>query len=143
MEFRRGIAVAINSISLFSMVGKREGGRDHGMDGERDCPIAAKTFWFHFGETVFVFRLNSHREPYIYERHVDTSGTKRARFMIKLGLVRPESVIVSGTSWKEVNRRCILILRSNFGAVNPRNVDAFASKRNKQRLNKLSSELPN
>jgi len=143
MEFRRGIAVAINSISLFSMVGEREGGRDHGMDGERDCPIAVKTFWFHFGETVFVFRLNSHREPYIYERHVDTSGTKRARFMIKLGLVRPESVIVSGTSRKEVNRRCILILRSNFEAVNPRNVDAFASKRNKQRLNKLSSELPN
>jgi len=76
------------------MVGGREGGREHGMDGERDCPIEAKTFWFHFGEIVFVFRLNSHREPYIYERHVDTSGMKRARF-IKLGLVRPASVILS------------------------------------------------
>lgn len=48
-------------------------------------PIGPKTFRFHFGETIF--RLNSHRNPYIYGRHVNTNGIEHTRFTIKLSWI--------------------------------------------------------
>lgn len=47
-------------------------------------PIEPKTFRFHFGETIF--RLNSHWNPYIYGRHVDTSNAEHTRFTITLSV---------------------------------------------------------
>lgn len=72
-------------------------------------PIGPKTFRFHFGETIF--RLNSHRNPYIYGRHVDTNGTEHTRFTIKLSwiwLTRSNLVILS--QWAREQRMYILIL---------------------------------
>jgi len=96
----------------------------------------------HFGSTLarsfFVFRLNSHREPYIYERHVDTSGTKRARFMVKLGLVRSESIILGHIAKRSKQELCFATIwcYDRTSKLLIREIsDASASKRNKPQSN--------
>jgi len=97
-------------------------------------PIGPKTFRFHFGETIF--RLNSHRNPYIYGRHVDITryGTPDLWLnSVEYGWLGQNRSFCHNEHG--LDRKCILILfeviiELSSKTVNPKRFESFVSKRN-------------